>query len=148
MQELQAMSVSWIEAQFVKRAVDVLCRCRQILMYSYCFAFYLKKNNHTFIFEVNPPSGPTWLIWQLCCPGQPGRPGDGNRVSVRVPGERHHRRHSHQHEDHGPGQNQVSESPCHQLPLTEVHRYCELRCRAVLEHVYEGYDNDFWEFIE
>ena len=27
-------------------------------------------------------------------------------------------------------------------------RYCELRRKAVLEHVYEGYDNDFWEFTE
>ena len=52
MQEMQQMSVSWIEAQFLKRAVDILCQCRQTLMYSYCFAFYLKKNNHTLIFEV------------------------------------------------------------------------------------------------
>ena len=52
MQELQTMNISWIEAQFMTRAVDVLCQCRQTLMYSYCFAFYLKKNNHTLIFEV------------------------------------------------------------------------------------------------
>ena len=52
MQELQAMNMSWIEAQFMKKAVDVLCQCRQTLMYSYAFAYYLKKNNHTFIFEV------------------------------------------------------------------------------------------------
>ena len=53
------MNVSWIEAQFMKRAVDVLCQCRQTLMYSYCFAFYLKKNNHTLIFEVcSPPPLP------------------------------------------------------------------------------------------
>lgn len=57
MQELQAMNVSWIEAQFMKRAVDVLCQCRQTLMYSYSFAFYLKKNNHTFIFEVRREPG-------------------------------------------------------------------------------------------
>lgn len=57
MQELQAMNVSWIEAQFMKRAVDVLCQCRQTLMYSYSFAFYLKKNNHTFIFEVSRAPG-------------------------------------------------------------------------------------------
>lgn len=53
MQELQTMNVSWIEAQFMRQAVDVLCQCRQTLMYSYSFAFYLKKNNHTFIFEDN-----------------------------------------------------------------------------------------------
>ena len=62
MQELQAMNVSWIEAQFVKKAVDVLCQCRQVLMYSYCFAFYLKKNNHTFIFEVSHTHWPRVLF--------------------------------------------------------------------------------------
>ena len=74
------MNVSWIEAQFVKRAVDVLCQCRQILMYSYCFAFYLKKNNHTFIFEVSPAHWPSVAGGAVCvcCPGQPGRPGDGH----------------------------------------------------------------------
>ena len=56
------MNVSWIEAQFVKRAVDVLCQCRQILMYSYCFAYYLKKNNHTFIFEVSSAGRQPWSV--------------------------------------------------------------------------------------
>ena len=37
----------------MKQAVDVLCQCRQTLMYTYAFAFYLRKNNHTLIFEDN-----------------------------------------------------------------------------------------------
>ena len=41
------------QVQFLKQAVDVLCQCRQTLMYTYAFAFYLKKNNHTLIFEDN-----------------------------------------------------------------------------------------------
>lgn len=32
--------------------------------------------------------------------------------------------------------------------LYSIYRYCELRSKVVLEYVYEGYDNDFWEFIE
>lgn len=52
MEELQQHNMSWIEVQFLKKAVDVLCQCRQTLMYTYVFAFYLKKNNQSIIFEV------------------------------------------------------------------------------------------------
>ena len=52
MEEMQQHSMSWIEVQFLKMAVDVLCSCRQTLMYTYVFAFYLKKNNQSIIFEV------------------------------------------------------------------------------------------------
>lgn len=40
----------------MKKAVDILCHCRQTLQYTYAFAFYLKKNNQTFIFEVSKHS--------------------------------------------------------------------------------------------
>ncbi|KAL5515701.1 hypothetical protein EMCRGX_G000905 [Ephydatia muelleri] len=53
MKELQDHDMSWIEAQFVNKAVDILCQCRRTLMYTYSFAYYLKKNNHTYIFEDN-----------------------------------------------------------------------------------------------
>lgn len=33
--------------------MNVLCQCRQTLMYTYAFAYYLLKNNHTLIFEDN-----------------------------------------------------------------------------------------------
>lgn len=74
--ELQQLNMSWIEvhityipalyhaqhsgclcvcfqAQFLKKAVDILCQCRQTLRYTYAFAYYLRKNNHTLIFEDN-----------------------------------------------------------------------------------------------
>ncbi|GFO21343.1 E3 ubiquitin-protein ligase arih1 [Plakobranchus ocellatus] len=53
MEEMQQHNMSWIEVQFLKKAVDVLCLCRQTLMYTYVFAFYLKKNNQSIIFEDN-----------------------------------------------------------------------------------------------
>jgi len=53
MEEMQHHNMSWIEVQFLKKAVDVLCLCRQTLMYTYVFAFYLKKNNQSIIFEDN-----------------------------------------------------------------------------------------------
>jgi len=42
-----------LQVQFLKKAVDILCQCRQTLMYTYAFAYYLKKNNQSAIFEDN-----------------------------------------------------------------------------------------------
>lgn len=53
MREMQQHSMSWIEVQFLIRAVDVLCHCRQTLMYTYVFAYYLSKTNQSLIFEEN-----------------------------------------------------------------------------------------------
>ncbi|KFO99521.1 E3 ubiquitin-protein ligase ARIH1, partial [Calypte anna] len=53
MEEMQQHNMSWIKVQFLKKAVDVLCQCRATLMYTYVFAFYLKKNNQSIIFENN-----------------------------------------------------------------------------------------------
>jgi ariadne-1 len=52
MEEMQQQGMSWIEVQFLKKAVDILCQCRQTLMYTYVFAYYLKRNNQSTIFEV------------------------------------------------------------------------------------------------
>lgn len=54
MEHMQASTqMSWIELQYLQRAVDVLCLCRRTLMYTYVFAFYLRKNNQSMIFEEN-----------------------------------------------------------------------------------------------
>ncbi|XP_014285126.1 E3 ubiquitin-protein ligase ariadne-1 isoform X1 [Halyomorpha halys] len=53
MEEMQQHNMSWIEVQFLKRAVDILCQCRQTLMYTYVFAYYLRKNNQSVLFEDN-----------------------------------------------------------------------------------------------
>jgi len=45
--ELMQQQMSWIEVQFLQIACDVLRQCRQTLMYTYPFAFYLKRNNHS-----------------------------------------------------------------------------------------------------
>ncbi|CAF0916373.1 unnamed protein product [Rotaria sp. Silwood1] len=51
--ESMQQQMSWIEVQFLQVACDVLRQCRQTLMYTYPFAFYLKRNNHSIIFEQN-----------------------------------------------------------------------------------------------
>ena len=45
--ESMQQQMSWIEVQFLQVACDVLRQCRQTLMYTYPFAFYLKRNNHS-----------------------------------------------------------------------------------------------------
>ena len=52
MEEMQQHNMSWIEVQFLKKSLDILCECRRTLMYTYVFAYYLKKNNNQQIFEV------------------------------------------------------------------------------------------------
>lgn len=54
MEEIQNSStLSWIEVQFLKKAVDVLSDCRNVLKWTYAMAFYLEKVNATHIFEDN-----------------------------------------------------------------------------------------------
>ncbi|KTW27686.1 hypothetical protein T552_02126 [Pneumocystis carinii B80] len=54
MTQLQITSdMSWIEVQFLRRAIDILCQCRQTLKWTYAFSFYLARNNATEIFEDN-----------------------------------------------------------------------------------------------
>ncbi|KAJ3031995.1 UNVERIFIED_CONTAM: hypothetical protein HDU68_009096 [Siphonaria sp. JEL0065] len=52
--EIQKNSdLSWIEAQFITEAKVVLLASRQVLKWTYCFAFYLDKNNACYLFEDN-----------------------------------------------------------------------------------------------
>ncbi|KAJ6219414.1 hypothetical protein RDWZM_005226 [Blomia tropicalis] len=53
MDEMQSNNMTWIEVQFLKKGVDILCQCRETLMYTYVFAYYLIKNNQSIIFEDN-----------------------------------------------------------------------------------------------
>ena len=53
MEEMQQHNMSWIEVQFLRKAVDILCECRRTLMYTYVFAYYLSKNNQSEIFEAS-----------------------------------------------------------------------------------------------
>jgi ariadne-1 len=45
--------MSWIEVQYLNQASIVLQQCRQTLKWTYAFAFYLERNNLTYIFEDN-----------------------------------------------------------------------------------------------
>jgi len=54
MEEMQLRSdFSWIEVQFMRKALDVVLDCRSTLKWTYCFAYYLERNNQTTLFEDN-----------------------------------------------------------------------------------------------
>ncbi|KND00779.1 uncharacterized protein SPPG_03892 [Spizellomyces punctatus DAOM BR117] len=54
MEALQSTStLSWIEVQFLRKAVDVLLESRMTLKWTYSFAYYLKRDNMTALFEDN-----------------------------------------------------------------------------------------------
>lgn len=48
-----ASGLSWIEVQFLDTASKALQQCRQSLKWTYAFAYYLKRNNMTEMFEDN-----------------------------------------------------------------------------------------------
>jgi ariadne-1 len=47
------LGMSWIEVQFLDQASQALQQCRQVLKWTYAFAYYLARNNLTEIFEDN-----------------------------------------------------------------------------------------------
>ncbi|RKP24720.1 hypothetical protein SYNPS1DRAFT_16757 [Syncephalis pseudoplumigaleata] len=54
MEEMQrTSSLSWIEVQFLRVAVDKLYECRMTLKWTYAFAYYLTRDNQTALFEDN-----------------------------------------------------------------------------------------------
>ncbi|KAI0948939.1 hypothetical protein AcW1_008674 [Taiwanofungus camphoratus] len=54
MEEMQVTSeLSWIEVQFMKKAVDEVIKCRTTLMWTYGMAYYLEKGNEKELFEDN-----------------------------------------------------------------------------------------------
>ncbi|THH26842.1 hypothetical protein EUX98_g7349 [Antrodiella citrinella] len=54
MEEMQITSdMTWIEVQFMKKAVDEVFKCRMTLKWTYAMAYYLEKNNQKELFEDN-----------------------------------------------------------------------------------------------
>jgi len=115
MEEMQQHNMSWIEVQFLRKAVEVLCLCRQTLMYTYAFAFYLKRNNHSMIFE-------------------------DNQADLEIAVEKL----SGYLERDITSDNAVDTKQ----KVQDKYRYCEQRRKVLLDHVHEGYDKDYWEYIE
>lgn len=54
MDEMQTTStLTWIEVQFLRRAVDEVVKCRATLKWTYAMAYYLSKGNEKELYEDN-----------------------------------------------------------------------------------------------
>jgi hypothetical protein len=54
MEEMQITSdLTWIEVQFMKKAVDEVEKCRTTLKWTYAMAYYLEKGNEKELYEDN-----------------------------------------------------------------------------------------------
>jgi len=54
MEEMQITSeLTWIEVQFMKKAVDEVDKCRMTLKWTYAMAYYLEKGNEKELYEDN-----------------------------------------------------------------------------------------------
>ncbi|GBM64165.1 E3 ubiquitin-protein ligase ARIH1 [Araneus ventricosus] len=115
MEEMQQINISWNETQFLKKAVDILCECRQTLMYTYVFAYYLSKTNESAIFETN----------------QHDLQNAVEQLSEYL-------------------ERDITVDNVFSLKQTvqDKSRYCDNRRRVLLSHVYEGYEKDFWKYVE
>lgn len=111
MREMQQHNMSWIEVQFLNRAVDVLCQCRQTLMYTYVFAYYQEKTNQSMIFEDNQ------------------RDLENATETLSEYLER-----------------DITSDSMKDIKqkVQDKYRYCASRRRRLLEHVQEGYEQDWW----
>lgn len=45
--------LTWIEVQFMKKAVDEVFKCRMTLKWTYAMAYYLESGNQKELFEDN-----------------------------------------------------------------------------------------------
>jgi len=85
------------------------------LMCTYVFAYYLKKNNQSMIFEDN----------------QKDLESATEKLSEYL--ER----------------DITSENLADiKQKVQDKYRYCEKRRKVLLDHVHEGYDKDWWEYVE
>jgi ariadne-1 len=54
MEEMQLTTdLTWIEVQFMKKAVDTVENCRTTLKWTYAMAYYLETGNQKAMFEDN-----------------------------------------------------------------------------------------------
>uniref|UniRef100_A0A1I7TGW8 RBR-type E3 ubiquitin transferase n=1 Tax=Caenorhabditis tropicalis TaxID=1561998 RepID=A0A1I7TGW8_9PELO len=53
MEDMEKLSLRWIDVQYLQKAVDTLSECRRTMKNTYVFAYYLKRDNNSLIFETN-----------------------------------------------------------------------------------------------
>lgn len=126
MEEFQQRSrMTWVEVQFLNKAVDVLTSCRQMLMFTYAFAFYLEKTNQVHIFEDNQ--------------------NDLETATEKL-SEYLERDLEDQEEDEIEGeQGKKKDVEVIRVEVQDKFRYCEMRREALIAHLKEGFKNGEWK---
>ena len=65
MEDMQITSaLTWIEVQFMKKAVEEVDKCRMTLKWTYAMAYYLAKGNQKDLFEDNQRFVVTLLLYE------------------------------------------------------------------------------------
>ncbi|XP_054168715.1 E3 ubiquitin-protein ligase ARIH1-like [Oppia nitens] len=110
---------AWVEVQFMEKAVHALCNCRQTLMYTYVFAFYNERTPQIQIFEINQRD---------------------LQSSVETLSELLERE--------IPSDDRQENKDMKQLKDQVIHstNYCNKRRKALIDHIIEGYEKDWWLF--
>jgi len=68
MEEMQITSaLTWIEVQFMKKAVEEVDKCRMTLKWTYAMAYYLAKGNEKDLFEDNQRSVFLFILSPFFC---------------------------------------------------------------------------------
>jgi ariadne-1 len=62
----RSSDLSWIEVQYLKKAVEVLLLSRFTLKWTYAFAYYLARDNATALFEDNQRDLEMAVIYFKC----------------------------------------------------------------------------------
>lgn len=138
MDELQEQStLSWIEVQFLAKAVETLGKVRTVLKWTYAMAFYLEKNNQTVMFEDNQK-----------CVGPPSSSLLGRVAYMLSP------RHSDL-EQAVESLAELIERPLEEDKITEMRQqttdktvYVAKRCKVLLDDTLQGYEDDRWVWQE
>ena len=138
--------MSWVEVEFLHIAVDVLRKSRKCLMFSYVFAFYLKKSNYAEIFEDNQVISSMSSDVKIILQGD--LEGATEDLSMYL-----ERKLPSSADDVGEVKRRVQDKA----------RYCKERSKVgsglfglsfnfvfqrLIEHVFEGYSNDSWQYTD
>jgi len=116
-EQMELGSMSWIEVQFLKKAVDILIDSRRALMYTYVFAFYQNKSNQKDIFEDNQKD---------------------LEIATEALSEYLEQFFNPDIEDKD-GPSEVKQK------VLDKYQYCESRSKVMLEHVHGGKNDKIWQ---
>jgi ariadne-1 len=107
-----------VDTLFLLEAVDDLCRCRQTLMYTYIFAYFLKEDNNAEIFIENQKDLQR-AVEELS--------GFLERDITEITTEN------------------MSQTKRRVIDLAV---YCRGRRDTLVSHIKEGYDHNSWQYID